>query len=208
MAGKFGSFALDSGGGTAYFRGAPGPIMTFLPLIFLLELAMPAFAEEPAATAVSAAAPTLASVLGTKADGFVPPTLQTLHRGMSPAEVAALYPGADKLPSYGIVTVKVANIPNVASLTFHYLKDKETQEQKLHSVGLNIDPKRADEAAWKELVDAAVAKWGPQKAEDIARHLCTWVGAYNTPDSGGMVQMHKDISNPWWTVDVTFPKTP
>ena len=69
----------------------------------------------------SAAPPTdaeLAACLGEK--GSTLAVFSQLKRGMKPADVAAIYPGADKLDKYNFANVKAKDCVGAKSFELHY----------------------------------------------------------------------------------------
>ena len=128
-------------------------------------------------TTASAAPPTdaeLEACIGSK--GSAPLVFDgKIKRGMKPADVAAVYPGADKLDKFKFANVKAKDCAGVKTFEFHYQEDRKTKEVLLYNVRIEFDKALTrDEDFYKRLTTLLVAKYGPVKDEDIAKKLLTW----------------------------------
>ena len=128
-------------------------------------------------TAASAAPPTdaeLEACIGSK--GAAPAVFDgKIKRGMKPADVAAVYPGADKLDKFKFASVKAKDCAGAKTFEFHYQEDRKTKEVLLYNVRIEFDKALTkDEDFYKRLTAMLVAKYGPVKDEDIKKKLLTW----------------------------------
>lgn len=130
------------------------------------------------ASAASAAPPTdaeLEACIGKTGFPLAVFTNANVKRGMKPADVAAIYPGADKLDKYKFASVKAKDCAGVKTFEFHYQEDKKTKEVLLYNVRIEFDKALTkDEDFYKRLTTLLVAKYGAVKDEDIAKKLLTW----------------------------------
>lgn len=126
-------------------------------------------------TAAQAAEADLTKVIGTKKDGWTPVAFAKLKKGMTPAEVAKLFPGADKVSKFGFVTV-ASSSPVAPELEFYFAKDKKTNEPtELRSAKIHF----AASVVYEELVKVCEAKFGKvKKQEEIEKKLITWIGPH------------------------------
>ncbi|MBA3499095.1 MAG: hypothetical protein M4D80_08910 [Myxococcota bacterium] len=124
----------------------------------------------------SAAPPTdaeLQTCIG-EASGTLP-VFSQLKRGMKPADVAAIYPGADKLDKYNFAKVKAKDCAGAKTFELHYQKDRKTDEILLYNATIEFDKALTrDEDFYKRLTTLLVGKYGPVKDEDIAKKILTW----------------------------------
>lgn len=127
-------------------------------------------------TAASAAPPTdaeLIACLGEK--GSTAAVFSKLKRGMKPADVAAIHPGADKLDKFNFASVKAKDCVGAKTFAFHYQKDRKSGEILLYNATIEYDQALTRDADfYKRLTAVLVAKFGPVKDEDIAKKLLTW----------------------------------
>ena len=141
-----------------------------------VESVEPSAQEETNATS-SDSKPDLKAIFGSTQDGWLPTLLsdaQLVHT-MTPAEVSAIYPGADELSGedgdeFRFSEAKEPKINGIQGYKFSF------QNNTLYSVTVIFDPKFNGDEFFKELTDVTVEKYGdvePQQIED--RHLI-WVG--------------------------------
>jgi hypothetical protein len=156
----------------------------------------------PPAKAVTAADVDVARILGGKADGWLPPVLAKLRRGMTPAEADKILPGAAKGDS-AFHQVSVDGVPGLKSITLYFASSaKGGPASDLHTATLVFDPVLAsDDAFYDKLVDASAAKWGPVKPESKAKKLITFIG----PDFVS-TQLTKDPISSSYELAIDVPK--
>jgi len=128
-------------------------------------------AEEPAPPA-----PTredLLNIIGTADDGWSPTLFANLRKGMTQAEVAAHFPGADsKLP---FVDVK-SDTNGIDHIQFYFAKHEEPGTLPyLRSARIYFAPRLSTDGAFYDLlVEVSAAKYGPYEESDKVRQLLTW----------------------------------
>ena len=126
-----------------------------------------------------------AALLGTKADGFMPKPFVALKHEMKPAEVAKIFPGADKT-SYDAATIDVKDVPGVQKYVFRYVKNR------LFEVEIWFAPSLHTKTFHDQLVKAANAKWGDTTGDSTKLdEMLFWHGegmqsANLTDESGGL----------------------
>jgi hypothetical protein len=156
--------------------------------------ARPAPAPPRAAAAVPPAAPaapvdlgradpkvaeTLTKWIGTSKDGWTPAIFGRLRSGMSPADVAKVFTGADKVSQYGFAELRVGTgLPHVTLLSFSYQEQKKGGPLGLYSLTLTFEPSfLSNKESYAALVNVCEAKFGPIKErEKIPQMTVTWAG--------------------------------
>lgn len=140
--------------------------MKLFPLILILILTTNASAAPPTDAELKTCIGETGSTLS---------VFSQLKRGMKPADVAAIYPGADKLDKFNFASVKAKDCAGAKTFELHYQKDKKSGEITLYNVTIEFDKALTrDEDFYKRLTTLLVAKYGPVKDEDIAKKLLTW----------------------------------
>ena len=121
--------------------------------------------------AVLAAGPTdeqITAFLGPRRE-WAPKAVGGLKRDMMPAEAGRVFPGAEKISEYGIVSLAPpaeAQAIGVHKMEVHYLADDKKQ-QRLYSVNFVFDTEASEnEAFYNTLIKALVAKYGKAGSGD------------------------------------------
>ena len=143
------------------------------PTLYILLLSITA----TTASASPARAPTdteLTSCLG--ASDVTLAVFSKLERGMTPADAAAVLPGADKLDKYNDAHLQAKGCVGAKTFDLHYMKDTKTGAVTLYNVEIEFDRKLTkDEDFYKRLAAALIAKCGPLKdLKTLDKHLLTW----------------------------------
>lgn len=139
--------------------------------LILLALALPtlAYADVPSQADLSAC-------IGNK-KSWTPTVFSKLKPKMSPADAAAVLPGADQVSKYGFVTVKADNCTGAAEFELYFAKNKKTEAFELSRATILFDSKvSADDAFYASLVKVTSAKYGKiRKPDEVEKKLITWV---------------------------------
>jgi hypothetical protein len=142
---------------------------------FLLALAV-AVAIPQLADAKPPTNPELTACIGGK--GPAMPIFSKVKRGMTVAEVAAVWPGADKLDKFGFAKVAAKDCVGADKFVFYFQKDLKTNELALYSAEIEFDKALTGDADFYQRVTTLlVAKYGPLKnpEKDLAKRILTWV---------------------------------
>ena len=137
----------------------------------------PALLIAATATAASASPPTDAEL--TSCLGESGPTLAVfsqLKRGMTPADAATVFPGADKLDKYSYAKVHAKNCVEAKTFELHFQKDAKTGDVRLYNVAIEFDKALTkNEDFYKRLASVLVTKYGPLKDEKaLDKKILTW----------------------------------
>lgn len=120
-------------------------------------------------TAVAAGKPDLDKLLGPKGE-WTPVVFSKLKEDMPPADVAKVFPGADKSDTFGIVGVDVKDQPGVWRWQFLYLGETKN---KLAFAEIQFDPKLTTDDFWNSLMTAMKKKYG-DKFQQVSTRSITW----------------------------------
>src|SRR5262249_26058330 len=134
----------------------------------------PTAPAKPPAPPAAAVKPDLGAVLGGKADGWSPKYIASLKQGMSPADAAKVFPGADQISKFGFSTVPVKDTPGLSELEFYFADYNKSGSLELRSVKLIFANTLDSKEFFQELVDACVPKYGKAKPADVEKQLVTW----------------------------------
>lgn len=106
-------------------------------------------------------------------DAPLPAVFAKLQKGMTAANVDALFPGAKKVSKYGFSRVKASRYCRGAK-EFTFFFKKETGE--LQSATIKFEPRWSkDDAFYADLVAVLAARYGEPKPEAVEKRLITWV---------------------------------
>lgn len=132
--------------------------------------------------------PDLRDSIGTRDDGgWAPKVFAGLARNMSPAEVAARFPGADAVDKYGFSRVKVKDVAGVSAYKFSYQKGASGGPVGLYSATIEYASSLNHKAPFfAYLATATQNKFGAAKPQDLDAGILTWVDS-----SMAMVQVSK-----------------
>ena len=103
----------------------------------------------------------LDAILGTQSDGFSPRVFAKLKADMSPAEAAAIMPGADVVDEFGFCEIKPTNTPGVHHYKLSYQENKLTFASIIFDESLNTD------AFWDKLVAQLKTKLAPVEMKEL-----------------------------------------
>jgi hypothetical protein len=109
----------------------------------------------------------------------IPTPFVGLKRGMSPAEAAAVFPGADKVDRFHQATVKAKDCVGATSFKLSYLDNAKTKAPELYNVAIVFDKALTkDDDFYTRISALLVAKYGPIKDDDSTKkRILTWAGA-------------------------------
>lgn len=133
--------------------------------------------------APTGALPDLRASVGTRSSE-APVPFEKLDRSMSPEDVGAIIPGAEKISKYNISKVTVRDVPGVAAYKFSF------QNGKLYSAAVIYQMKHADQAFSDYFFKAVENKYGPMKAEARTKQLVTYART-----DGSMIQAMKFVDH-------------
>ena len=136
-------------------------------------------------------APTEAELLqsiGGKDSGWLPLAAQDLRKGMTPAEVDRLFPGAAALDQFEFSRSAAAGVPGAKEIKFQFLgRHGLRQVQIVWDKGLTKAP-----GFWERLVKVCSAKYDEVKPRDVDKEFgfITWgysrtAQIAKTPEPGG-----------------------
>lgn len=127
--------------------------------------------------------PDLRASVGTRSSE-APVPFEKLDRSMTPEDVGAIIPGAEKVSKHGISKVKVTDVPGVAAYKFSF------HDGKLYSATIIYQAKYADQAFVDYFFKAVENKCGPMKAEARAKQLVTYART-----DGSVIQAMKFVDH-------------
>jgi hypothetical protein len=163
----------DQGGGKAADELAPAEGAA--PAGKAAPPAAPAARPAPARRLAPGEVPTeadLVAALGGKASGWVPVVFQGLRKGMTPAEVEGLFPGAAALDKHQFSRVPATVVPGGAEIRFQFLG-----RHGLRAVEVSFDKALAKAPGfWDRLAAVCSAKWDHVKPKDVDKEMkmITW----------------------------------
>lgn len=139
-------------------------------IALMVSLSLPQLADAKPPTN-----PELTACIGDK--GLAVPVFAKLKRGMTPAEVAAVWPGADKLDTFGFSKVAAKDCAGADKFVFYFQKDRKTNELALYNVAIQFDKALTGDADFYQRISTLlVAKYGPLKNPEkaLAKRILTW----------------------------------
>jgi hypothetical protein len=132
----------------------------------------PSTQSSAVATATAAAAPTpsplakapdLGTLLGTKAEGWLPRPFAALKKNMTLPQVTKVMPWATKLDAYGTVETSVKDVLGVSKYRLRFV------DRQLFAGEIVFDPSLHNAAFRSAFIAAAKAKWGdPRSTSDTS----------------------------------------
>lgn len=111
-------------------------------------------------------------------EGWMPLLLGGLKQGMTPADVATLFPGADQFttPKSGVARIQMNGRYGIDELELdfdnHIRKDKA-----LWRVSISFHPKFHTAAFWDELTAFCIAKYGKADPKAVKSRDVSWMGS-------------------------------
>jgi hypothetical protein len=129
------------------------------------------------ATSASAAPPTAADITSCLGEhGQTLAVFSQLKRGMTPAEAAAVFTGADKLDKYNFAHVPAKGCVGAKTFDLYYQKDQKTGDVRLYNVVIEFNKALTkNDDFYKRLAAVLIAKYGPLKDDKaLEKKILTW----------------------------------
>ena len=122
----------------------------------------------------------IATIIGTKQDGWLPKIIagKGLKRDMNPEEASKILPGAEDVSQFGFSEVKVNDVPGLQGYELYFAKNDAGEPKKLQAIKLAFDPDLKDQLSFEEAAKEISKKYGEYKEVESDGKITSylWIG--------------------------------
>lgn len=193
---KIVAIAIGAVLGLAFIGGALS-LLPRSPVVINADTDTPTDAS-PKATAIA----NIQSIIGTRADGWVPIVLKDvpLQDDLLPAEVEQLMPGGGNISEFGFSEILVSDIPGLWKYRFSFPED-DSGQRRLFSLSLYFDPALRGLLTFEEFAELLAQKYGDLEPGEVEDGIVIWSG----PDSATATLTDGINDFDAFELNITFP---